>query len=97
MEEKSFTITELVNNLIGDVRFRGDSHYDQISLNNLDNLEVVVLELIDTLCALSQLKDDYRDSGQSLAKKAFNIFDKVLESICDMIEETEYYKITYRE
>ena len=42
-EEKSFKITELVNQLIGDVGFNGDSYYDAISLDNLNNLEDVVI------------------------------------------------------
>ena len=90
-EEKSFKITELVNQLIGSVSFNGDSHYDAISLDNLDNLEDVVIELVDKLSNLCELKDDYRHSAQLLAKKALVIVDNIL---CRLnIGETIYYKI----
>lgn len=91
-EEKSFKITELVDQLIGDVGFNGDSYYDAISLNNLDNLEDVVIELIYKLGKLCELKDDYRGSAQSLAKKALVIVDNILYTLND-VSETKYYKV----
>lgn len=86
-EEKSFKITKLVNQLIGSVDFNGDSYYDAISLANLDNLEDVVLELVDKLSNLYELKDDYRASAQSLATKALVIIDNILCRLDDVVAE----------
>lgn len=91
-EEKSFKITELVNQLIGSVGFYGDSYYDAISLDNLDNLEDVVIELANKLGKLCELKDDYRGSAQALAKKALVIVDNILDRLYN-VGETKYYKV----
>lgn len=91
-EEKSFKITELVDQLIGSVSFNGDSYYDAISLDNLDNLEDVVIELVIKLSKLCELKDDYRGSAQLLAKKALVIVDNILCNLYD-VGETKYYKV----
>lgn len=92
-EEKSFKITELVNQLIGSVNFNGDSYYDAISLDNLDNLEDVVIELVDKLGKLCTLGYDGRASGQSLANKALEIVDNILSILSDYVGETKYYEV----
>lgn len=92
-EEKSFKITELVNQLIGSVDFNGDSYYDAISLDNLDNLEDVVIELVDKLSSLCSLSYYGQASGQSLVNKALEIVDKVLYILSNYVGETKHYEV----
>lgn len=69
---KQFEITEVVDRLIGDVSWHGETTSDDRSLENLELLDDVFIHLLEKLEDLQRARNSHPGnySAEALAKKA---------------------------
>ena len=72
-EPKTFTVVEIVNQLIGDYSAHGECYHDEEALQRLDEVDELLGDVLSNLRKLADLKDDYRGSIQKLGKRANDI------------------------
>jgi len=82
-ELKTFSVVEIVNQLIGDYSAHGETNHDEKALERLSEVEELLGDILSNLRELADLKTDYRYSMQQLGKKA----NDMLVNYRDIFEE----------
>ena len=86
---KAYTITELLDVLVGSTEPYGESNHDSVALDRLDDVDKVLEWATDRLYECRKAKNNYQASMLSLAIKARNIAELYVETFKDLAIKSE--------
>ena len=86
---KSYTIPELLDELVGSTAPYGESNHDSEALNRLDDVDAVLEWATDRLYECRRAKNNYQGSMLALAKKAREIAEIYVETFKDLAGKSE--------
>lgn len=79
MENKQFSISDILDKLVGHTGVYCETNYDNESMENIKNLEEVVIWLRDRLTSNMEYASRYEASAKRIVKMTQNIIDGILE------------------
>ena len=86
MKECIFKLIEIIDGLVGSITFHGETNHDDVSLDNLDKVDIILTDYTIRLYDLIRYhSNDYRYSGKMLAKKSYDIMKELQDIFNDSI------------
>jgi hypothetical protein len=84
---KEFTIIELIDKLLGNIEWYGETNHDSDVVRRLDDYEDMVFHIIYKLIDLIKVKHQYQASAKECGNKAYYTLKSIHDFISDYLEE----------
>ena len=83
---KEFTIIELIDKLLGNIEWYGESNHDSEVVKRLDDYEIVLDHILGKYYDLIKVRHQYQASAQELGNKAYETLKSIHYCIGDYLE-----------